>query len=386
MKKLTSVVCLALCFAATGATHGMGRGTPGAELPPASARKLPRWRGFNLTNKFQRDWRHGPFLEEDFRLISELGFNFVRLPMDYRTWIQGDKWTEFNEEVLSEIDQAVEWGRVYGIHVCINFHRAPGYTVASPPEAKDLWTDPEAQRVCALHWGTFARRYRDVPNARLSFNLFNEPSRLDSNAYARVVGIMAAAIRKEDPDRLIIADGLEWGQAPCEPLLPLAVAQATRGYVPSGISHYRASWIHGGDAMPDPAWPRPVVGTGYLYSPHRADAAKPIVVDGEFGEDTVVRLRVGIVSKDARLVCRADGKIVVDKTLVSGPDSNSCEQVVFRKEYNVYQNVFNLDVEAAISAGTRRLTCSRWSAGSCTRRVWSARHWPRSKRRAKSAS
>jgi len=324
-------------------------------LPPASAKELPRWRGFNLTNKFQRDWRNGPFLEEDFRLVSELGFNFVRLPMDYRTWILDNDWTRFNEEILAEIDDAVEWGRAYGIHVCINFHRAPGYTVARPPEEKDLWTDPEAQNVCALHWGTFARRYRDVPNYRLSFNLFNEPPRVASTDYARVVGIMATAIRKEDPNRLIICDGMEWGKLPCELLLPLGVAQATRGYAPSGISHYRASWIQNGDLMPPPAWPRAVTGTAYLYGAERADISKPIVVNGRFSEDTAIRLRVGIVSRESRLVCRADGKTVIDKTLVSVPDSGTCERVVYRKEYDVYQNVFNLDVTGRVPAGTRRV-------------------------------
>jgi hypothetical protein len=348
------MVCIAWLAAACLA-NGMGRSVPGGRLPPASAEKLPRWRGFNLTNKFQRDWRNGPFLEEDFRLISELGFNFVRLPMDYRTWIRGDDWTEFNEDILAEIDQAVEWGRVYGIHVCINFHRAPGYTVASPPEPKDLWTDEDAQRVCALHWGTFARRYRDVPNTRLSFNLFNEPSHVDSNVYAQVAGIVAGSIRKEDPERLIIADGLEWGQHPCEPLLPLNVAQATRGYVPSGISHYRASWVHGGDTMPPPAWPQVVVGTGYLYGTQKADIAKPLVINGQFAVDTTVRVRVGVVSKESRLLCRADGKAVIDRLLVSGPDSNTCERVVFHEEYNVYQNVFNRDVVGTVPAGARRI-------------------------------
>ena len=84
----------------------------GAEppLPRAEASQLPRWRGFNLTNKFHREWSNRPFEEDDFRWIHEFGFNFVRLPMDYRTWIAGDDWTQFNEEVLREIDQVVAWG------------------------------------------------------------------------------------------------------------------------------------------------------------------------------------------------------------------------------------------------------------------------------------
>ena len=40
---------------------------------------LPRCRGFNLLEKFVAGRNSKPFLEEDFRLISKLGFNFVRL-------------------------------------------------------------------------------------------------------------------------------------------------------------------------------------------------------------------------------------------------------------------------------------------------------------------
>lgn len=63
------------------------------------------------------------------------------------------------------------------------------------------------------------------------------------------------AIRAEDPNRLIIADGLKWGGEPVPGLIPLAIAQSTRGYYPMEISHYRASWIHGSDKWPEPTWP-----------------------------------------------------------------------------------------------------------------------------------
>jgi aryl-phospho-beta-D-glucosidase BglC (GH1 family) len=127
-----------------------------------SARELPRWRGFNLLEMFMKTSSPGPFKEQDFRLISEWGFNFVRLPMDYRIWIQDDDWTRFNETALGWVDQAVEYGQKYGVHVCLNFHRAPGYTVASPPEPTSLWTDPVAQQVCARHWAHFAWRTRSA--------------------------------------------------------------------------------------------------------------------------------------------------------------------------------------------------------------------------------
>src|SRR5208283_2366339 len=117
--------------------------------------KLPRWRGFNLLEKFMLPGGRKPFLEEDFRLISKLGFNFVRLPMDYRLWIKSGDWEQFDEAELKEIDQAVAWGEKYGIHVAINFHRVPGYTVAQPAEQTSLWANAKTQLICARHWAMF---------------------------------------------------------------------------------------------------------------------------------------------------------------------------------------------------------------------------------------
>jgi hypothetical protein len=117
--------------ASLGSTIPSSVNAEAAKLPEATADKLPPWRGFNLLNKF--NGQNHPFEERDFEWIAELGFNFVRLPMDYRAWIEDGDWTRFREATLKEIDQAVDFGTRHGIHVCLNFHRAPGYTVAKPP-------------------------------------------------------------------------------------------------------------------------------------------------------------------------------------------------------------------------------------------------------------
>ncbi len=205
---------------------------------PATAAKLPRWYGFNLLNMFMLGSNNGPFEERDFQLVHELGFNFVRLPLDYRTWIVDGDWEKLDESALQRIDQAVAWGEKYHVHVQLNFHRAPGYTVASPREPKSLWTDAEAQRVCTLHWVTFTKRYRGIPNERLSFNLFNEPAGIADEPYAAVVKPLVEAIRREDPDRLIITDGLQWGTKVVASAKELGLAQATRGYQPMDVTHW----------------------------------------------------------------------------------------------------------------------------------------------------
>jgi endoglucanase len=237
---------------------------PAPALPEASASRLPRWRGFNLLEKFIASQENTTFRESDFAWMAEWGFNFVRLPMSYRCWSDPSDWRRIDERVMKEIDQALEFGRRYGIHVCMNFHRAPGYSVDhSLKEPFNLWKDAQALEACAYHWRHFAARYRAVPSRQLSFDLLNEPGMkdeathelLDDATYARVVTALVEAIREESPDRLIIADGLSWGRIPVPALAPLGIAQSTRGYEPIELTHYRANWIEGSQAWPAPEWP-----------------------------------------------------------------------------------------------------------------------------------
>jgi endoglucanase len=228
-----------------------------AETKPApSPKKLPSWRGFNLLEKFtKRRDGNPPFRESDFTSIADWGFDFVRLPMSYLCWTDPQDWRKLQEPELDHIDQAVEFGRKHGIHVNLNFHRAPGYCVNPPKEPKDLWTDPDALETCAFHWEQFAIRYKGIPNNRLSFDLLNEPADIKEDVYVRVVKRLVEAIRKQDPGRLIIADGLRWGTDPVHSLAGLGLGQSTRGYSPMQISHYKASWISGSEKWPEPTWP-----------------------------------------------------------------------------------------------------------------------------------
>lgn len=355
--KASILSLLTLVAAACLAAGGRAADNPRTKEPnwlPATPEKLPRWRGFNLLEKFYLRPERKPFVEEDFRLIAKLGFNFVRLPMDYRLWIKDGDWERFDEDTLEEIDQAVEWGRQYGIHVCLNFHRAPGYTVARPPEKSSLWTDAETQRVCAMHWAHFARRYRGIPSERLSFNLMNEPAGVAPENYVAVARRLAAAIRAEDPDRLIISDGLEWGRLPIPELRALRIAQATRGYTPMEISHYQASWTNG-DRYPEPQWPRPEAPNGTLLSPAKSEGSHPLVIDGPFAKETTLRMRVLVVSSTAKLMVEADGIPIFDKSFRCGPGQGEWKEARFIAKYNIYQNLFDRDYLATIPAGTRQI-------------------------------
>jgi len=251
VKKITRREMLAL-----GAVFAMTDFTQGSEAKTVDYRKLPRWRGFNLLNKFTLQINK-PYDESDFDLIAEWGFDFVRLPTSYLCWTISPG--NYKEDVLKEIDQAIAFGRERRIHVNLCLHRAPGYCVNPPKEPLDLWSDGEegvkAREQFAAQWRMFSARYKGIPSDQLSFDLVNEPGSISASVYMRAMKAAVDAIRAEDPNRLIIADGLYWGNHPVPELAPLHIAQSARGYQPMQISHYKAGWVSGSDTWQTPTWP-----------------------------------------------------------------------------------------------------------------------------------
>ena len=225
--------------------------------PSASAawRPTERWRGFNIINRIYNDGPEYVFHEEDIRLVREWGFNFVRVPLNYRHWIKDGDWNVIDETKFGEIDKIVGWGRKYGVHVQLCFHRAPGWCVASwPVEPKNIFKDEEPLAVCEKHWKYFAERYRDVPPEALSFNLMNEPGDVTDERYAAIAKRLIDAIRAVSPDRFIVSDGVGISRRPVEALFGIpGVGQATRGYQPTDITLYNCPW--GSRVSRPPDWP-----------------------------------------------------------------------------------------------------------------------------------
>ena len=275
-----------------------------------SSRRIPRWRGFNIQPRFGWPGRpyDGPAFEEaDFEMMAEWGFDFARLPLWYWTWSSRDDWTVIREEPLKKLDQAIDLGRQYGVHININFHRIPGYCInGREMEPADLFSDRREARdraldAAVLHWKTFAERYKDVPGERLSFDLINEPPWVKPyegylfERYDEIVRALVAGIREFSPDRLIFADGLDIGQTPVMELVDVGVAQSTRGYLPKAVSHYTADWVPNDEfeSFEVPTWPlKDKEGKTWdrdrlndiLIEPWEALAAKGVAVHvGEWG-------------------------------------------------------------------------------------------------------
>ena len=222
-----------------------------------------KYYGFNF--QWMCSWSPGqtpePADERALDFLARFGFNFVRVPLDYRFWTDNFDYLQPNEAVFRSIDQYLIACRARGIHLSLNLHRAPGYcTNRNDLERHNLWRDEIAQQAFIFLWETFAVRYRDVPCELLSFDLINEPPNPGDHGmtranHATLIRHTVAAIRKIDPDREIVIDGLGGGYLALPELAGLGVVHSGRGYHPMPVSHHQASWWSDHVRAPAPAYP-----------------------------------------------------------------------------------------------------------------------------------
>jgi endoglucanase len=225
--------------------------------------KIPRWRGFNIQGA-SRGGRTLSFRESDFEWMAGWGFNFARLPVSYWSWSDPKDWMSINDEAIKPLDDAIAMAGRHGIYVNLCLHRIPGYCVnGREMEPFQLFGSAPDEMQKALsaaqhHWEHLARRYRDIPSSKLSFDLFNEPPFMpDQSRYVQIARALIATIREVSPDRLIVADGADIGQTPVMGLVDQGIVQSTRGYLPKMISHYTATWVPPNEfeSLERPTWP-----------------------------------------------------------------------------------------------------------------------------------
>lgn len=356
MNRTISVFLFAALGLMTGCTQVSSDRTCTANERPAT-----RWRGFNLLEMFV--WpTNDPspaYREWDFQKIREWGFNFVRLPIDYRYFTHGKDWNILDEERLKVVDRAIELGEKYDIHVQICLHRAPGYCVnPTGTEPADLFSDAEAQKVFARYWGAFARRWKKWPNRRVSFDLVNEPPKISEEKYVAAIRPAIAAIREEDPDRLIFSDGRDGGNLPTFSLAgELGIAQAMRGYKPMSVSHFGAPWCAGLTTSLPPIWPLdPFAPEGILAGVGKAKLRSPLVIEDV--PPCTLSLHFGGVSEKVTVRVTGDGTKLADFTFRPKKGDPLWRSVAVHPKWKILQGDYMGVETARVERTVKRLEIS----------------------------
>lgn len=241
--------------------------------------KLPAWKGFNLLDFFSDHPDRGRHTKPEYiQWIADWGFDFVRIPISYPSYlsidrtraIRPDEVLNFDEGRLEKVDELVQRCIDHGLHVSLNLHRAPGFCInAGFVEPYNLWKDQEALKAFCAHWEMWSKRYQGISKKKLSFDLVNEPfQREDPNDqhspggpvnvldYHRVAEAALETIKSVKESRIVIADGNGGGGIAVPELADLDLSQSCRGYHPFPISHYKAGWVYKDpENIPPVSWP-----------------------------------------------------------------------------------------------------------------------------------
>lgn len=356
MKNQKLIAIFLLCFFSLTLNTLAQPGEPISDLKTFCSQQ----KGFNLLGKFDVSWSNYGFAQKEFSIIHDLGCNFVRLPLDYRTYTQPGNWDSFTEKELAKIDQAVQWGNQYNVHVCINMHRAPGFCVNSTNnlpvnQQLNLWTDSIAQKAFVNHWKMFANRYKDISPERLSFNLVNEPNNVSEEVYVSIMKKAIDAIHEVTPNRVVFVDGLGYGRGL---LLSLKdepnIAQAIHSYDPFSLTHYKASWVEGSMDWPVPTWPMLSI-SNYLYGPWKSEFKSTLAIQGNFAAGTEVIVNVGQVSTESTLSIKAGNKTLLAKKFVCTAELGDDFTKIVETQWG-FQNISNKDFSATLTEAATLLS------------------------------
>lgn len=141
----------------------------------------------------------------DIQQIKGFGWNCVRVPMDYRLFIDKASGKPITTNFVY-IDNLLTWCKSNGVYVILDMHSVPG----SPYywNTNNVFTSSTNQAVLANAWTAIAKRYAANPVVA-AYDLMNEPVSNGDTRLRDVQVNLTKAIRKVDSNHLIFAEG-DW--------------------------------------------------------------------------------------------------------------------------------------------------------------------------------
>jgi hypothetical protein len=176
-----------------------------AQLSPKDA-VSQMTKGINLGNTLEPpnegDWGNPPTQESFFDMYKKEGFNCIRIPVRWDKHIGTTSPFKINDTWFKRVEQIIDWGLSRGLFIVVNSHHdswiKEGYT-----------SSINRARFDSL-WSQVAVRFKNK-SEKLIFEVCNEPVTMtkaqNDEMHQREINI----IRKSNPTRLIIFQGIDWG-------------------------------------------------------------------------------------------------------------------------------------------------------------------------------
>lgn len=167
--------------------------------------------GEDKAYEFWEEYYNRYITEDDIKIIAKEGFNSVRLPINYRNYMD-------NGGIINRIDQVIEWCSRHEVYVILDLHGAPGGQTGtniddSEFDSPDLFINEHNIQLVIDFWIQIATRYKDEWIVA-GYDLLNEPLPEWFSKYNDMVMPLykkiIKAIRAVDTKHMIILEGVHW--------------------------------------------------------------------------------------------------------------------------------------------------------------------------------
>jgi endoglucanase len=230
-------------------------GSISSKLPMKETTKNPSGfeikRGTNLSHWLSQDFGWAPkytyISEKDIRFIDSLGFDHVRIPIDEK-----EMWDEQGNkipEAFNQLNSCLDWCEKYGLRAIVDLHivRAHHFNAGNDGTTNTLWTDSIAQSNFVNIWIKLSGILKSRPNNMVAYEILNEAVAPDHDDWNKLMNKAVAAIRKAEPNRVLIIGPNRWQIASNLQFLKLPegdrnIILSFHTYSPISFTHYKADW------------------------------------------------------------------------------------------------------------------------------------------------
>lgn len=190
--------------------------------------------------------------ETDIREIAQLGFDHVRVPVDYVLFEEEDGTPK--EDGFCYLERCREWCEASGLNLLVDLHECYGYSF--DPLKKDMdrerffYDTALRERFFAL-WKRIAERFGRYPQ-QVAFEPLNEVVlQKVADAWNQVASDWIRRMRQIVPDSWLVVGGVRYSSVISVPLLDLPIDEKIvynfHCYEPIIFTHQGAYWV---DRMP----------------------------------------------------------------------------------------------------------------------------------------
>ncbi len=210
-------------------------------------------RGVNYGNMFEAptetEWGN-PWHPEYAKMIAELGFNHVRIPIRWEPKARSSSTSPYtiNATFLNHIKQVVDSALNNGLIAIMNMHHHEA-----------LFDNPDGQKARFLaQWKQISEFFKDYPDDLL-FEILNEPhGNISADKWNFFATDALNKIREDNPTRVVLIGTAEYGGLGGLSKLELPnddnIILTVHYYNPFHFTHQGAEWSEGADAWLGTKW------------------------------------------------------------------------------------------------------------------------------------